>query len=187
MGNLRFTTNRLILREFAEDDWRATLAYQSDPLYLRYYEWTDRTEEDVRGFVGLFLAQQAEQPRRKFPFALTRKEDGRLIGNGGVRVNDAKMREANIGYELDPRLWGHGLATEAARELLRFGFAELGMHRIYAECVADNAAPARVLDKIGMQREARLREKTWFKDRWWDILIYAILEGEWRAAHPPAS
>ena len=175
-------TDRLLLREFTEDDWRATLAYQSDPLYLRYYAWTHRAEDDVRAFVGIFLAQSAERPRHKFQLALTLKEDGRLIGSGGVRVRDPEGRQADIGYELDPRFWGRGLATEAARELLRFGFDVLGMHRLFGECVADNAASARVMEKIGMRREAHLWEEAWFKDRWWDSLIYAVLEDEWRTA-----
>ena len=179
-------TDRLILREFIEDDWQATLAYQSDPLYLRYYAWTQRTEEDVRAFVGMFLAQQAERPRRKFQLALTLKEGGRLVGNGGVRVRDAAGRQADIGYELDPRFWGRGLATEAARELLRFGFEDLGMHRISGDCVADNAASARVMEKVGMRQEAHMREQAWFKGRWWDSVIHAILEDEWRAANPAA-
>ena len=180
---ITLTTDRLILREFAEDDWRTTLAYQSDPLYLRYYAWTGRTEEDVRSFVGMFLAQSAERPRRKFQFALTLKEDGRLIGSGGVRVRESEGRQADIGYELDPRFWGRGLATEAARELLRFGFDGLGMHRICGCCVADNTASARVMEAVGMRREAHLREETWFKNRWWDSLIYAVLEDEWRTAN----
>ena len=182
MREVTLTTDRLILREFREDDWRATLAYQSDPLYLRYYAWTGRTEDEVRAFIGMFLAQQTERPRRKFQFALTLKADGRLVGSGGVRASDPEGREANIGYELDPRFWGRGLATEAARELLRFGFDGLGMHRLFGDCVADNTASARVMEAVGMHREAHLREKMWFKGRWWDSLIYAVLEDEWRAA-----
>ena len=61
------------------------------------------------------------------------------------------------------------MATEAARELLRFGFDDLGMHRIFGDCVAENFASARVMEKIGMQREAQLREKAWFKGRWWGL------------------
>ena len=175
-------TDRLLLREFTEDDWQATLAYQSDPLYLRFYPWTHRTEDDVRAFVGAFVAQQEERPRRKFQLALVLKGDGRLIGSGGVRVRDPEGRQADIGYELDPHSWGRGLATEAARELLRFGFEDLRMHRVSGDCVADNAASARVMEKIGMRREALLREQAWYKDRWWDALVYAVLEDEWRAA-----
>src|SRR5687767_4699421 len=110
---MRLTTQRLILREFVEEDWEAVLTYQSDPLYLRYNPWTQRSEADVREFVGWFLANQQEQPRAKFQLAVILKMEGRLIGNCGVRVNDPELREGNIGYELDPRHWGRGYATEA--------------------------------------------------------------------------
>jgi RimJ/RimL family protein N-acetyltransferase len=115
---MQLTSPRLLLREFVEEDWEAVLAYQSDPLYLRYYEWTERTEADVREFVGWFLAQQQEEPRTKFQLAVVLKDEGRLIGNCGVRVNDPDLREGNIGYELDSRYWGQGYATEAARVVL---------------------------------------------------------------------
>ena len=70
-------------------------------------------------------------------------------------------------------------ATEVAREMLRFGFAEHNLHRIAAGCFAENVASAHVLKKIGMQREGCLREKSFFKDRWWGSLLYAILDREW--------
>src|SRR5207248_438854 len=114
---MRLTTERLLLREFVEEDWEAVLAYQTDPLYLRYYAWTQRTEGDVREFVGWFLAHQQEQPRLKFQLAVVLKAEGRLIGNCGVRVNDPVLLEGNIGYELGSRYWGQGYATEAAREI----------------------------------------------------------------------
>src|SRR5919199_1776690 len=119
------TTPRLTLREFVADDWIAVLAYQSDPRYLRYYAWTERSERAVREFVGRFIAQQHEQPRTKFQLASTLKADGRLIGNCGVRMRAPDAHEADIGYELAPEHWGRGYATEAARAIIAFGFDEL--------------------------------------------------------------
>lgn len=186
---MRLTTPRLLLREFVEEDWKAVQAYQSDPLYLRYYAWEQPTQAEARAFVGRFVAQQQEQPRTKFQFAIILSEvhsgEGRLIGNCGLRATDAAAREGDIGYELDSRFWGRGYATEAACEMLRFGFEEHKLHRIGAGCVADNAGSARVLKKIGMQCEGHLREKAYFKGRWWDSLLYGILEHEWQAQHSP--
>jgi ribosomal-protein-alanine N-acetyltransferase len=173
-------TERLLLREFAREDWRAVLAYQSNPRYLRYYEWEERTEADVRAFVRMFVGFQRETPRRTFQLAIVLPESGQLIGNCGVRVRDPEMRAGDIGYELDPAHWGHGYATEAARAMLAYGFGPLGLHRIGAECVAENTASARVLEKIGMTREGRLRRNVWMKGRWWDTLLYAILDDEYR-------
>ena len=172
-------TDRLILREFVSADWPAVLAYQSDPRYLQYYEWTDRTPGDAQRFVQMFLEQQAEQPRRKFQLAVVLKGSGQLIGNCGIRKASADALEADIGYELSPDHWGHGYATEAARVIVRFGFVELGVHRIWAWCIADNVASARMLERLGLKLEGRLRDKEYFKGRWWDTLMYGILKDEW--------
>jgi ribosomal-protein-alanine N-acetyltransferase len=178
---MNLTTRRLQLREFVEEDWEEVLAYQSDPRYLRFYEWTERTEADVRAFVGQFLDWQVEAPRLKFQLAITRVEAGRLIGNSGVRLARAGVREAELGYELSPAYWGQGYATEAARAMMGFGFETLGLHRICAYTVAENVASQRVMERLGMRREGRLRENRWFKGRWWDTVVYSILEDDWQA------
>lgn len=175
------TTERLVLREYEEGDWPAVLAYQSDPLYLRYYEWTERTPEAVREFVGMFLAQQQERPRVKYQIAVVLKATGQLIGSCGIRMRSPDAHEADIGYELDPKHWGQGYATEAARAVVELGFERFGLHRIWSWCIADNLGSARVLEKLGMRQEGRLRENEVFKGRWWDTLLYGILEHEWRA------
>ena len=177
---MRLTTERLLLRDFVEADWEAVLAYQRDPLYLRYYAWTRRTAEDAREFVGWFLAHQREDPRTKFQLAVVLESEDRLIGNCGVRVNDPVLREGNIGFELDSRFWGQGYATEAAREIVRFGFEELNLHRISAYCVNENVGSARVLEKVGMRCEGCLREKEHYKGKWWDHRLFAILDHEWK-------
>lgn len=178
---MNLTTDRLLLREFVENDWRAVHAYQSDPRYLRFYAWEERTEADVRSFVQMFIGFQQETPRRKFQLAIVLPETGQLIGNCGIRVRDPMARAADIGYELDPRYWGNGYATEVARAMLDFGFGPLGLHRIAADCLTENAASAHVLEKIGMRREGHLRDNVWMKDRWWDSYLYAILDHEWQS------
>ena len=174
------TTERLLLRDFVESDWEAVLAYQQDPLYLRYNEWTSRTAEEVRQFVQMFLNHQKQIPRIKFQFAVTLKSTGQLIGNCGVRRDSPETRAGDLGYELDPRFWGHGYATEAARAVLSFGFSHMHLHHVSAWCVADNVGSARVLEKLGMRLEKRVRSHQYFKDRWWDTLSYAISYEEWR-------
>jgi RimJ/RimL family protein N-acetyltransferase len=172
-------TKRLLLREFVEDDWTAVHAYQSDPLYLRYYHWTERAETDVQNFVQMFIGWQRERPRTQFQLAVIHQAEGRLIGSCGIRINDLEQREANIGYELHSRYWGKGYATEAAQAVLHFGFTTLNMQRIWAECVADNAGSVRVLKKLGMRLEIREINKEFIKGRWRDNLIFATSADEW--------
>ena len=176
------TTPRLLLREFGTDDWPDVLAYQRDPRYLRFYAWTDRTEAEVRGFVQMFVDQQANGPRRKFQLAITLSDSGQLIGSCGIRRKPENDWEADIGYELAPEHWGQGYATEAAKAIVDFGFRELGLHRISSWCIADNAASARVLERVGLRPEGRLRENEHFKGRWWDTLLYALLASDWGAS-----
>lgn len=177
---MKLETERLILRDFVEDDWQRVLEYQSDPLYLRYYEWTERTPESVQEFVGWFLDHQKQQPRLKFQLAVVLKSDNQLIGNCGIRMEKANAFQADIGYELDPKHWNHGYATEAAHAIVDFGFSTLGLHRVWSWCVADNLGSAHVLEKLGMKREGRLRENEYYRGRWWDTLMYAILAHEWQ-------
>jgi RimJ/RimL family protein N-acetyltransferase len=177
---MRLETARLHLREFVPDDWAAMHAYWRQPLYQRYNpEWADPAAK-VRELVAAFVAAQAERPRRAWQLAIEPAAGGGLIGNCGLRVNDPARREGNLGYELSPAEWGKGYATEAARALLGFGFGTLGLHRVWAECVADNLGSARVLEKLGLRREARFREHQWHRDRWWDTLVYAVLDHEWK-------
>jgi len=178
---MEITTTRLVLREFTESDWPDVLAYQSDPLYLRYYPWTERTPESVQEFVRMFLAQQQEQPRIKFQLAMVLQSDGRLIGNCGLRMKAAEAKEGDIGYELSPQHWGQGYATEAARAMVEFGFSQLRLHRIWSWCIAENVGSARVLLKLGMRLEGRLRENEHFKSRWWDTMVFGLLDHEWQA------
>jgi ribosomal-protein-alanine N-acetyltransferase len=177
---MRITTERLALRDFEAEDWQAVLAYQRDPRYLRYYPLEDRSEEEVRDFIAMFLRQQAEVPRRKFQLAVTLRENGRLIGNCGVRLEEPGASSGDMGYELDPRYWGHGYATEAAGAMLDFAFSELGIERVEAWCIAENLASARVLEKLGMRLKERERDKEHFKGRSWDALRYALEASDWQ-------
>jgi len=174
------TTPRLLLRDFVEGDWRAVLDYQSDPRYLRYYTWTDRTEIEVRSFVRQFVDWQYEEPRLRYQLAIALASSGLLIGNCGIRLAQVGAQEAELGFEVSPAYWGHGYATEAAQTMMHFAFGDLGLHRVWGHCVADNVASWRVMEKLGMRCEGRLRENRWFKGRWWDTMVCAILEDEWR-------
>jgi ribosomal-protein-alanine N-acetyltransferase len=178
---MQISTDRLILREFRESDWPDVLVYQQDPRYLRFTPWTERTPEAGQDFVQMFLDQQRAQPRLKYQLALTLKSNHRLVGNCGIRLETADAYEGDIGYELSPQYWGFGYATEAARAIVNFGFTELKLHRIWSWCIAENVGSVRVLQKIGMQLEGRLRDKEYFKGRWWDTLVFSILEPEWQA------
>jgi RimJ/RimL family protein N-acetyltransferase len=108
-------------------------------------------------------------------------ETGRQIGEFMLRLKSADSRQGEIGWSMHPDVHGRGLATEGAAEVLRLGFDELGLHRIEAGADSRNTPSIRVMEKLGMRREALFVENECFKGEWAGDVIYAILESEWRA------
>ena len=124
------------------------------------------------------LSRQKEQPRIVYTFALVRREDNKLIGSCGITIRSEPNKEAEMGYILNKSHWNQGYTTEAANRLMRFGFQQLGLHRIYATCDPANVASFKVMEKIGMKREGLLRQHKLEKGKWRDSLLYSILEQE---------
>jgi RimJ/RimL family protein N-acetyltransferase len=163
------------LRELEEVDWPAVHSYASDPEVTRYMDWGPNTEEETKAFIQRSIAGRKEQPRKVYELAVALKKDGTLIGSCGIHVSDLNNREGWVGYCLNSHFWGQGYGTETASALLKFGFDQLRLHRIFALCDPDNAASARVLEKIGMQREGILRARKLRRGQWHDELLYAII------------
>jgi len=160
------TTERLLLRELTETDWHAVLAYQSDPRFLRFAPWTLRLQEDVERLVQDFIGWQHEQQRCKYQLAIVLQTTHLVIGTCGIRMATAHAQEAELGYELHPDSWGHGYATEAVWRMLAFGFQTLRLQRVWAQCLAENRASVRVLERLGMRPERCQRpQQTWMQHR----------------------
>ena len=117
-------------------------------------------------------------------FAVTRKEDGWIIGAIGLTFEQEHAR-AEIGYWIGLPFWNYGYATEAAAAAMTYAFDELLIHRITAQNFVRNVASGRVLEKLGMRQEGLLREHLLKNGVWEDVIIRAILRSDWR--NPTAS
>jgi RimJ/RimL family protein N-acetyltransferase len=113
--------------------------------------------------------------------AALRRDTGELVGDYSLRLASREHRQGEIGFITHPAHQGHGFATEGSLLLLRLGFEELGLHRIFGSCDGRNTASARVMERLGMRREAHFRESEIFKGEWGDELIYAMLASEWES------
>ena len=125
------------------------------------------------------LAWIGQQPRelvrgRAANFAI-RLPNSRLIGCIGLRDIDREHSQAELGFWIGREWWGRGYAREAAAEVLRFGFEQLGLNRIYAHHMARNPAAGKVLQHIGMEREGVLRERVKKWGVYEDVVLYASL------------
>jgi len=177
-----YETERLRLRPFSAADFEAVYAMQSDPDITRYLYWDPRSGSEARAALEVKIASTALRAEGEWVFlAAELKETGELVVDTVLKWLSAEHRTAEIGFIAHPAHHGRGYTTEAAGELLRIAFEELGSHRVVGHTEARNVASARVMEKLGMRREAHLVENEWVKGEWQSELIYAILDREWRA------
>jgi [ribosomal protein S5]-alanine N-acetyltransferase len=130
------------------------------------------TAEDARKFLAKIEAD------REVNLAITLRDSGPLIGGIGLRLVE-EHRQAELGYWLGVPYWGKGYGTEAAREMLRYGFEVLHLHRIFATHFKHNLASGRILRKLGMRYEGCQREHFRKWNEFVDSELYGILRHEW--------
>ena len=173
-------TERLILRPMEFADWLPFYECVTAPGVLRYVPEEPYTQEIARGLVERAITDYASAPCR-LPERLTaiRKDTGAFVGLMIFEQFNAIARTYELGYVIDPDHHGQGYATEAARALLRYGFETMGLHRIVAICDPRNAASVRVLEKLGMRREAHHVGGVFLHGEWADEVVYAVLDTEW--------
>jgi len=179
---MEITTERLLLRDFAVEDEAALRALEADPALYRYRDSGPPPEEETSASFRRTLDAIRLDPRPAYSLAVVLPAEGRLIGVVTLTITNRELGQAELGYRLGPDCWGQGYATEAARALVGFGFATLGLHRIYALCHPDNTGSRRVMEKVGMQYEGHLREDWRYRNgAWRDSLLYAVLHQDWLA------
>ena len=113
-------------------------------------------------------------------WAVTRSDTGEVVGEVLLVLTSVEHRGGEVGYVLRPGREGHGYATEAAARVITLGFAA-GLHRIVARADARNTASVAVMERLGLRREAWLRENEFVKGEWTDEVVHAVLASEWRA------
>jgi RimJ/RimL family protein N-acetyltransferase len=140
-----------------------------------------RTPDESRKYLDELMADHPGQAWQSVTRAIAVPDSRELVGLCGIAVLRGS-EQGEIWYLVRPDHWGRGIAAEAARQLLDLGFATMNLHRIFATCVPDNPASARVLRKVGMREEGRQVKNLKIHGVWRDSLLYAILREEWQIA-----
>ncbi len=172
-------TERLVLRDFDLDDFKAFFATTNDPEYHQFYSEHEMSREFWAEIFERILSGTHAPDRTSYQLAVCLR-NGELIGTCGVRMEDMEHGQASFGCAVGRPFWGQGYALEAARRVVTLGFALLPIHRLYAETLAANTRARALAERLGMRLEGHLREQKFFRHRWWDTVIYALLEDEWR-------
>jgi RimJ/RimL family protein N-acetyltransferase len=175
-------TARLLLRPFRDDDLDALSVIDGDPAITRYLYWGPRSRAEVRASLARRKKMTAiDKEGDAIRLAVVLRDAATLVGDVSLQYRSREHRQGEIGFVLHPDHHGKGYATEAATVLLRLGFEELDLHRIVGRCDPRNTASAHLMERLGMVREAHLRENEFIKGEWCDELIFAMLDAEWHA------
>jgi len=176
------TTERLLIRPLLASDAAAVHAYKSRAEVCRYLPHGVLSLEQVIDRIATSYARtELDDEGQSLSLAVQERVSGILVGDVILFWHSRTHRSGEVGYVLDPAFHGRGYALEATRAMLALGFDDLGLHRIVGRLDARNAASARLLERLGMRREAHFLGNEYLKDEWTDELVYALLAAEWRA------
>ncbi|WP_158841126.1 GNAT family N-acetyltransferase [Saccharothrix deserti] len=174
---MRIEGRAVVLRDFTIDDLDETMTIVGDERVTRWLSFDVMTRARQEDALLGVLARAQMVPRSEYYLAVTERDSNVFAGFARLGLNG--VRAAKLGYAIRYDLHGRGLATDAARSLVGFGFTALKLHRISSAIGPDNLASIRVAEKLGMVHEGRIRDHVFTNGAWRDSKLYAILEHEW--------
>jgi RimJ/RimL family protein N-acetyltransferase len=174
-------TARLLLRPFLPSDLGALHAIHGDRENARWLYNHARTLGGTRELLALKAAGGALRAEGEWlSAAVELRATGELVGDISLLWASVPHHQGELGFVFHCAHQGNGYATEAARPMLAFAFEVVGLHRVIGRLEPRNRGSARVLEKLGMRREAHLVENEWVKGEWQSELVFAMLAREWR-------
>lgn len=183
LPSISLNTERLCLRLPAANDAEAVYAIYADAQVARYLSRPPWTEiEQAHAWLARMREEQARASALQL--MLQRHDDDRVVGTCTLFKLDFDNCRAEIGYTLASEFWGQGYMHEALVALLDHGFDALKLHRVEADIDPRNEPSARVLDRLGFQKEGRLRQRWQVAGETSDSDIYGLLAPEWRQGNP---
>jgi len=177
----------MILRPLDSRDVAAFSAYRSDPEIARYQGWgSPYTEEQAEEFIEQQRMVTPGEIGQWLQLGMELKDESILIGDVAFVILKDSHRQAEIGMTLSRPFQGKGYGTEAVRELVRYLFDDLNVHRVIANCDPANFTAHHLLERVGFRQEGCFVDSLWYKGGWASELWFAILEREWRglSSHP---
>lgn len=179
LGTKTLETKRLILRKVKEEDYQdAFKNWCNSDKVAKYVTWTKHiTEEETK---ILYKNWVKEYDEKTYRWAIELKKINEVIGTIDVSKNFLSFGTCELGYCLSDKYWNQGIMTEAANEVVKFLFEECEADTICAEFLENNPASGKVMKKVGMKYEGKLRSRIVDKNNIRnDLLVYSILKEEY--------
>lgn len=171
----RIETERLILRPVTLNDAKDMYDYAHDEETTRFVFPTHQSVEDTKNSIANYFMSA---PLGKYGIEL--KENQQFIGTIDLRVQENEDN-AEIGYTLNKNYWGRGFVPEASQALIKLGFEELNLVRIFAYHDAENPKSGRVMEKLGMKKEGIIPDARRFKGKIVSVVLRGLTRQEWQA------
>lgn len=166
-------TPRLQLREFSSEDAEAIFTLYSDPSFTEHMMNPITSMEEAREIVDEY--RDIYMSGKGIVWAITLRDDPAVIGTCGFETISAYDHRGELGYDLAPAHWGSGLMSEALTAVLEVSFTRLELHRIQAYILDANPRSIKLLHKFGFTTEAVLKDYRWFKGRYTDWVLMALI------------
>jgi ribosomal-protein-alanine N-acetyltransferase len=178
----KLSTDRLILDELRSEDSESLYRHFANNEVVKYYDLETFTNVDQAfSLIQLFIKRFDENLGIRWAIRL--KSNGEFVGTCGFNSWNPKMKSSVIGYDISRDYWGNGYATEALREIIKFGFSGYlpcgELNRIQGDTVPGNVASEKVLKKLGFKDEGLLRESGYWKGRFHDLKCYGLIKTEY--------
>ena len=175
----KLETSRLIIRTFRKTDVESVRESFNDPLFAEFTDHIKQpyTIQSAKDFIR--KATNLRRTKSGLYYAVELKETGRVIGEVHLSWIFWQQMYSEFGFAISPKYWNKGYGTEAAGELLRYAFEDLGMRRIVGIAMSGNVPSRRLMEKLGMKLECVAKEEWQYKDDYADFAHYVILKSEW--------
>ena len=168
------------MRSFTKGDLEVLYDLRRKDDVVRYLYGEVHTPEQSKEVLDLRLKMTTlDKDGDKLILAVEEKMSGDFVGDLVLILTDKTSCQGEIGFVFNPNFHGKGYGYEASKEILKFGFEKLGLHRITGRCDPRNIASAGLLQKLGLEQEAHLIENVWAKGEWTDELVFAIRRTQW--------
>ena len=171
-------TKRLFLRKISLKDAATLFKYWSDPLVTQYLN-INTFKNIEQSFSMIRLLNSLYSKKEGIRWSIVTKKDNAVIGTCGYNNHVKKSSRGEIGYELGKEYWGNGYATEAIKEILKYGFKTMNLNRVEAFVVPEAISSINLLKKLGFKKEGLLKEYGYWNMKYWDENIYSLLKRDW--------
>jgi RimJ/RimL family protein N-acetyltransferase len=174
-------TERLALRDLEVSDTQRIFEYRSRPEVSRFQSWGTQSADGIQLYLRDLSKTEPGRPGSWYQIGIILRSSGELIGDCGFQVLETEPRQADVGIALAPEFQGRGYATETLRALLDYLLVALGKDRVFGSVDPRNVRSMRLLQRVGMRKEAHRVKSLWFKGEWVDDAIFAITASEWKS------